>query len=214
MKVQQKTLISNKKEIPYTHIENGNEIVCFMFSGISYTYDQPLLYYSTMTMLQNEYDVVHVHYSYGQDIFKLPLAEITNMICHDVKPIIDDVLKSNQYQETVFLGKSLGTIPIINDLIKNNMYVHSKMVLLTPLLRFDSLFETLLMCNHSTLIVIGEKDAHYIPSKIESIQHQTNIEMKIIPNANHSLEMEPFHTAMSISALDQVMKSVDDFIGL
>ncbi|QIZ08617.1 alpha/beta hydrolase [Priestia megaterium] len=214
MKVNQRTTFINEKEVQYTHIENGSTVVCFMFSGAGYTYDKPLFYYSTMTMLQNQYDVVHIHYSYGQDLFKLPLEDITKIIVNDVKPIIDDVLKNYQYQETVFLGKSLGTIPIINGLMKSDMYMNSKMVLLTPLLKFDSIFETLLMTKHSSLIVIGEKDAHYIPSKIESIENKTNIKIETIPNANHSLDMEPFNTSMSITALEKVMKKLGDFLKL
>lgn len=49
--------------------------------------------------------------------------------------------------------------------MKSDMYMNSKMILLTPLLKFDSIFETLLMIDHSSFIVIGEKDAHYIPSR-------------------------------------------------
>jgi hypothetical protein len=71
VKVNQRTTFINDKEVQYTHIENGSKVVCFMFSGAGYKYDKPLFYYSTMTMLLNQYDVVHIHYSYGQDLFKL-----------------------------------------------------------------------------------------------------------------------------------------------
>lgn len=49
----------NDKEIRYTYMKNGSNIVCFMFSGSGYTYDKPLFYYATMTMLNNKLDVVH-----------------------------------------------------------------------------------------------------------------------------------------------------------
>ncbi|MBM7583947.1 hypothetical protein JOC86_000484 [Bacillus pakistanensis] len=214
MKVNQRTTVINEKEVHYTHIKNGSTVVCFMFSGAGYTYDRPLFYYSTMTMLQNQYDVVQIHYSYRQDLFKLPLDNITEIIVNDVNPIINEVLKNSQYQETVFLGKSLGTIPIINGLMKSDKYMNSKMILLTPLLKFDSIFETLLMIGHSSLIVIGEKDAHYIPSKIEAIENKINIKMEKVPNANHSLDIEPFNTLMSITSIEKVMKRLDDFLKL
>ncbi len=165
-----------------------------------------------MTMLQNQYDVVHIHYSYGKDIFKLPLEDITKIIIEDVTPIIDEVLKNHQDQKAVFLGKSLGTIPIINGFMKNNMFMDSKMILLTPLLGFDSIFETLLMTNYSSLIVIGEEDEHYIPIKIESINNKANIIIEKIPNANHSLDVEPFNTSMSITSVDKAMKRLDAFL--
>lgn len=64
-----------------------------MFSGAEYTYDKPLLYYSTMIMLENQFDVVHIHYSYDQDFLKQPLAEITNRIYADSNSVITNVLK-------------------------------------------------------------------------------------------------------------------------
>ncbi|MBI0579999.1 hypothetical protein IEC97_21810 [Neobacillus cucumis] len=62
MRVNQRTKFINEKQVHYTYIENGSPVICFMFSGAGYTYDKPLLYYSTMTMLENKYDVVHIHY--------------------------------------------------------------------------------------------------------------------------------------------------------
>lgn len=102
MKVNQRTTVINEKEVQYTHIENGSKVVCFMFSGAGYTYDRPLFYYSTMIMLQNQYDVVHIHYSYRQDLFKLPLDNITEIIVNDINPIINEVKKNNQYQDCIF----------------------------------------------------------------------------------------------------------------
>ncbi|MEH7120304.1 hypothetical protein V7128_23205 [Neobacillus vireti] len=52
-------------------------------------------------MLQNQYDIVHIHYSYGRDLFRLPLEDITKIIVSDVTPIIHEVLKNHQYQELV-----------------------------------------------------------------------------------------------------------------
>ncbi|WHY94456.1 alpha/beta hydrolase [Neobacillus cucumis] len=212
MRVNQRTKFINEKQVHYTYIENGSPVICFMFSGAGYTYDKPLLYYSTMTMLENKYDVVHIHYSYEQDILKLPLADITKIIFNDVNPVITEVLRENQYQEIVFLGKSLGTIPMIHGLMKNDMYLNSKMVLLTPLLKYESIYETLLICNHSSLIVIGEKDTHYIPSKIESIAIKNNINITKVPNANHSLDIEPFNTSKSIIAMEKIMKRLNEFL--
>lgn len=212
MKFNQRTILIDKKEIQYTHIENGGQVVCFMFSGAGYTYDKPLFYYSTMTMLENQYDVVHIHYSYGQDILKLPLENISNIMANDINPVISEVLKNQQYQETMFLGKSLGTIPIINGFMKNDMYMNSKMILLTPLLKFDSISEALLISNHSALIVIGEKDTHYFPGKIDAFENKSNIKIEKVPNANHSLNTEPINTLMSTIVLQEVMKKLDEFI--
>ncbi|MCZ0874101.1 hypothetical protein [Peribacillus sp. AS_2] len=151
MEVNQRKINSNEKEITYTHIETGSPAICFMFSGAGYTYEKPLFYYSTMIMLQNQYDVVHIHYAYDQDIFKHPL-------------------------------------------------------------KFDSIFDGLLSCNHSAHIVIGEKDHHYIPDKIQAIENKPNISMNKIPHANHSLDIEPFDTSRTIIVLEGVMNRMEEFL--
>lgn len=213
MNITQKSFHIKNKDIPYTHIETGSSVICFMFSGMGYTYDKPLMYYSTMTMLENKCDVVHVHYSYGQDLFKSnSIAEISKMIFEDVNPIINEVLKVDQFKEVIFLGKSLGSIPIINGLMKQEMYMDSKMILLTPLLKFDSISEVLENSSHSALMIIGENDPHYIPSKIEVLEKKKILIIEKIQNADHSLNIEPFDTYMSISTLETVMKKIQDFV--
>ncbi|MGE1101987.1 alpha/beta hydrolase [Peribacillus simplex] len=212
MQVNQRKVNSSEKEITYTHIENGSRAVCFMFSGAGYTYEKPLFYYATMMMLQNQYDVVHIHYAYDQDIFKHPLVDITKVIVNDINPVITEILQNHEYQGTVFLGKSLGTIPIINGIMKSERFMKAKMILLTPLLKFDSIFEGLLRSNHSAHIVIGEKDHHYIPDKIQAIENKTNISMDKITHANHSLDIEPLNTSRSITMLEGVMKGMEEFL--
>ncbi|MET3318880.1 UNVERIFIED_ORG: hypothetical protein ABIC97_001975 [Peribacillus simplex] len=63
------------------------------------------------------------------------MIDITKIIVNDVNHIITEVFKNHRYQETVFLGKSLGTIPIINGLMKidMNMNMNSKMIAYTTI---------------------------------------------------------------------------------
>jgi hypothetical protein len=65
-----------------------------------------------MVMLQNKIDIVHIHYSYDEQIMKKTIEEITKIMMDDINPVILEVLKNGQYNDTIFLGKSLGTIPI------------------------------------------------------------------------------------------------------
>lgn len=97
MEVNQKKTFANS--ISYTQIVMGFEKICFMFSGSSYNYDKPLFYYSTMTMLQHEIDVVHIHYSYEKDFYNNSIDEITRLMMEDINPIIEEVLKNGHYNE-------------------------------------------------------------------------------------------------------------------
>ena len=212
MKVNKKTALINGKEMKYTFFENNNDTVCFMFPGMGYTHDMPLFYYPTFLMLENMVDVVHIHYSYKQEIFELPLEQITEMLVQDVILFVNEVLRNKQYKETIFLGKSLGTIPIVNGFMKSELYKNSKMVLFTPLLGYNPLFETLLSNTYSTLLVIGTNDPHYIPDKIETLSSKENIKLKVIDNANHSLNIEPLNTSASIRILNEVVDTLNHFL--
>lgn len=213
MKVNQSKVTNNDKEIRFTYIDNNSDTICFMFSGAGYTYDKPLLYYSTMTMLQNNYDVVHIHYSYGDQVFNLySLDEIVKMMMADIKPIITEVLDKKAYKHTVFLGKSLGTLPITMNLVNDENYINSKIVLLTPLLKFDSVVEGIIRANQPTLLVIGERDPHFIQEKIVLMETKKNLFLEKVSEADHSLDIEPFNTLKSTAVMGDVMKKLNDFL--
>lgn len=214
-----KTVKGTKKEIHiddkvirYTHIEKGSKTICFMFSGSGYNYDKPLFYYSTMVMLQNKIDVVHIHYSYDGQLTEKPMEEITKIMMGDINPIMNEVLKNGQYNKSMFLGKSLGTIPIANDLMKREGFLQSKMILLTPLLTYHSIFESILNSHHEGLLVIGDKDHQYNARQIDQLD-QSNLKIEIVKNANHSLNVGEFETENSIVALSRVIEKLEEIVG-
>lgn len=212
MNIKKQKIYIHGKTISYKHIEIGSKTICFMFSGSGYNYDKPLFYYATMTLLKNKIDIVHIHYSYGETLLKRSLREITKTMMDDVNPVIYEVLKNDQYNETIFLGKSLGTIPIANDLMKRTEFLKSKMILLTPLLKYDAIFDSILNSQHYGLIVIGDKDPQYNSNQINQFS-QSNLKLEIIQNANHSLDIEAFETTNSILALSRVMEKLQETVG-
>ncbi|WP_459502908.1 alpha/beta family hydrolase [Bacillus sp. C1] len=211
MKGNKKEIQTNDKVIRYTHIETGSKMICFMFSGSGYNYDKPLFYYSTMVMLQHKIDVVHIHYSYDEQTMKKTIEEITAIMMDDINPVISEVVKSGQYNNFIFLGKSLGTIPIANDLMKREAFLKSKMILLTPLLTFDSIFDSILSSDHQGLLVIGDKDRHYNSNQIDRLS-KSNVKIDVIKNANHSLDVEEFDTTTSIVAVSRVMEKLQETV--
>ncbi|WP_316569528.1 alpha/beta family hydrolase [Neobacillus sp. YIM B06451] len=209
MKAEKRTI----NQISYTFINNGGAAVRFMFSGAGYTYEKPLLYYSTMAMLENGYDVVHIHYSYEYGpLFKRSLSEINDTLCSDIHPVLTEVLEEKQYDSIIFLGKSLGTIPIIHEFIRNNRYENAKMVLLTPLLRYDQITETLRDCRHQAFIAIGENDHHFSESKVADIETNPMVTVITIPKSDHSLEIVPCNTRQSLSVMEHVIETLANFI--
>ncbi|PGO22381.1 alpha/beta hydrolase [Bacillus cereus] len=211
MKGTIKEIHIDDKVIRYTHIDKGSHTICFMFSGSGYNYDKPLFYYATMLMLENKIDVVHIHYNYDGQLMEKSMEEITKIMMDDINPIIIEVLKNGQYNNSMFLGKSLGTIPIANDLMKREEFLQSKMILLTPLMTFDSIFDSILQSHHDGLLVIGDKDHQYNANQMEQLD-QSNLKIEIVKNANHSLNVGEFETENSIAAIAEVIEKLKEFV--
>lgn len=182
-----------------------------MFSGSGYNYDKPLFYYTTMLMLENKIDVVHIHYSYDGQLMEKPMEEITKIMMDDINPIMNEVIQNEQYNHTMFLGKSLGTIPIANDLMKREEFAKSKMILLTPLLTFESIFDSILHSHHEGVLVIGDKDHQYNADQIEQL-HKTNLTINVVKNANHSVNVGEYETENSIVAIANIIEKLKEVI--
>ncbi|PEP12991.1 alpha/beta hydrolase [Bacillus wiedmannii] len=211
MKGTKKEIHIDDKVIRYTHIEKGSNTICFMFSGSGYNYDKPLFYYATMLMLENKIDVVHIHYSYDEQVMNKLMEEVTKIMMDDINPVMKEVLKGEQYNHTMFLGKSLGTIPIANDLMKREDFLQSKMILLTPLLTFDSIFESILHSRHEGLLVIGDKDHQYNADQIDQL-HKTNLQIEVVKNANHSVNVGEYETENSIEAIAKIIEKLKEVV--
>ncbi|MEM5601643.1 alpha/beta hydrolase [Bacillus cereus] len=201
----------NDKVIHYTHIEKGSSRVCFMFSGSGYNYDKPLFYYATMLMLENKIDVVHIHYSYDKQVMNKPIEELTKVMMDDINPVMKEVLKGEQYNHTMFLGKSLGTIPIANDVMKREEFLQSKMILLTPLLTFESIFDSILHSSHEGLLVIGDNDHHYNANQMDQL-YKTNLTIDVVKNANHSVNVGEYETKNSIEAIANIIEKLKEVV--
>ncbi|WP_142318167.1 alpha/beta hydrolase [Bacillus thuringiensis] len=211
VKGTKKEIHINDKLIRYTHIEKGSSTVCFMFSGSGYNYDKPLFYYATMLMLEHKIDVVHIHYSYDGQLMNKPMEEVTKVMMDDINPVINEVLKDEQYNETMFLGKSLGTIPIANDLMKREEFAQSKMILLTPLLTFDTIFDSILHSRHEGFLVIGDKDHQYNADQIDQL-YKTNLQIEVVKNANHSVNVGGYETENSIEAIAKIIGKLKEVV--
>ena len=197
------------KNVEYTYINNNSQNICIMLSGGSYTYDKPLLYYATMAMIENQFDIVHVNYSYGSEYFENTPELIQSIISEDVSDVLQEVFAKKNYDDIIFIGKSLGTIPLAFNFVLNETYRHAKFIFLTPLLKLNGFIENLNESKHPSLIVIGTNDHHYLQ---ELSTLNTNISLLEIHNANHSVELVPTNPSDSIKVIDLVINTMNTFI--
>ena len=57
-----------------------------------------------MLMLEHKIDVVHIHYSYDGQLMNKPMEEVTKVMMDDINPVMNEVLKDEQYNYIMFLG--------------------------------------------------------------------------------------------------------------
>lgn len=171
-------------DVAYNHFDSTSDKVCFMFSGTGYTYEKPLLYYSTALMLELGYDVIQVCYTFDLQQFEQAPEAISETVYDAVNPIVEYIFSTKSYTEAVYLGKSLGTLPIVDFYMQQSSLVPSRYVLLTPLLSLEHIMQNLL--EKHAFLAIGTADPHY--SK-ESLEQLSSHEVAIVENADHSLEI-------------------------
>ncbi len=203
---------TSPKNVKYTYINNNSKTICFMLSGGSYTYEKPLLYYATMAMIENQFDIVHVNYSYGPEFFENTPEQIRSIITEDVSDVLQQVFKEKSYDNIIFIGKSLGTIPMAFNYVINDTFKNAKFIFLTPLVKLNGFIENLRESNAQSLIVIGTNDSHYLKEPLSALDTQQNISLLEISNADHSLEIKPINTIDSIKNMELVMKAMNTFI--
>ena len=209
-KIMKATRHHSPKNVEYTYINNNAQTICIMLSGGSYTYDKPLLYYATMLMIENQFDIVHVNYSYGPEYFENTPELIQSIISEDVSDVLQEVFAKKNYDDIIFIGKSLGTIPLAFNFVLNETYRHARFIFLTPLLKLNGFIENLNESNHPSLIVIGTNDHHYLREPLSTLK--TNISLLEIPHADHSLELVPTNTSDTLKVIDLVISTMNTFI--
>ncbi|MFJ8520096.1 hypothetical protein [Lysinibacillus xylanilyticus] len=192
--------------ISYNYFDSTSNKVCFMFSGTGYTYEKPLLYYSTELMLELGYDVVQVCYSFNPKQFEQEPEAISAIVYNAANSIVEYVLSTKSYTEAVYIGKSLGTLPITDFYMQQSSPIPSRYVLLTPLLGLEHVMKNLL--EKQAFLTIGTADPHY--SK-ESLEQLSSHELAIVENADHSLEITN-HTVESVIICQSLLTKLKTYL--
>lgn len=211
MKIVDKSIkVDNRPSITYTHYQLGSDKVCFMFSGTGYTYDSPALYYATLLLLEKKYDIIQIHYSSMDELVRLPLEEIPELIIQMVNPVVEEVISNYQYSEYVFMGKSLGTMPIVLEYMKQERFNDSTWILLTPSLKIDRMTHSLLNSKQNAYIAIGDADPHFNLDTIEKLK-QKQFQLEIISKADHSLNIDG-NIQESIKVIERILNTLDGLL--
>jgi hypothetical protein len=215
--IEHEVLRNEYSTIPYLWIRSKqqNKSICVMLPGNGYSTQQPLFHYSTNLFAENDVDILHINYNFikSKQFVKLNKTEQEQWMYEDVRMVVSEVLKDTNYEKGFLLSKSIGTIPMAMEWAEKNFINQPIGIWLTPLLKENLVFDTLLKTDIPSLCVIGDQDQHYLQERISLLETNKLISTLVIPDANHSLEVNG-DIAATIEAMKVIINRMQDFIGV
>ncbi|TDL80356.1 alpha/beta hydrolase [Peribacillus frigoritolerans] len=196
--------------ISYTLLSKNSKSksLAIMFPGLGYTAQGPLFHYSTGVFLNKNTDVLHINYQYHSAFYEsFSNEELDEALKRDVRNVIDTVLSSHTYSDFYLIGKSLGSIALASELGRTAFF-DAKVIWLTPLLNREDVFGAMVKRKKRGLCIIGDKDPYYKEEKFQELKENPAIDSLLIPEANHSLEVEGDPEG-SIDILKEVIKKIE-----
>ena len=177
------------------------------FPGIGYTADKPLLYYSRKIAASAGYDIKLLPYTGFPDKVrgdKERMRESCQIALKQAEEMLADI-DFDDYDELLFVGKSVGTIVAAE--IASRIRKSVRFVLYTPV------EETFGFPISDAIVFTGGNDPWVgkEKSRISELCREKGIPCTVLPSANHSLETgDP---QADVASLQMIMKKTDEFIG-
>ncbi|MBO7601120.1 MAG: alpha/beta hydrolase [Lachnospiraceae bacterium] len=182
---------------------NTKSIAVF-FPGIGYHNDKPLLYYSRRILSGLGYETYCVGYeNLPQKIRgdKAGMDEAAKIAYGQAKEALD-ALDLKDYQNVVFVGKSIGTGVAAKYAMDRN--IHAKLVLYTPVEK------TFSFSVKNAIAFIGTNDPWSELKEVERLAKEQDVPLYEYEKCNHSLECENW--LENIEILHDVMEKTLSFV--
>ena len=164
-----------------TQEEKSNSVV-ILFPGAGYSCDKPMLHFARKATLQSGCDVLSLEYGYlkTNNSFKSEFLEQT------IKEANEGITMclSNSYKKIYFISKSMGTT-IAGEISKFIGYEKINNLFLTPTTKAIPH-----IIKSKCTVVVGSNDNVFPKESIDKISNHPLIDLNIINNATHSLEID------------------------
>lgn len=200
-------------QIPYTlygKMDNAKDLA-ILLPGAGYTVNSPVFHYSSGVLFNQSIDILEVNFPYQNEFYEdFAPEEMVAAVKSDATVVIDEMLKTHSYENYYFIGKSIGTIAM-SSLLKRDVFKGSKVIWLTPLLKRDDVFTTLISSRNESLCVIGDEDQHFTNELFDELKKNEKLKSKLIPGANHSLDYTD-DPIQSIDLLKDIVSDIDRFL--
>lgn len=210
MEIQQTTIsVPSKWGLPTTQLLETSgpqrSRLMVVFPGRNYMADAPLLRYARRVGLDKGCDVLSLEYGFQANRAALREADMPTMVDEAMAAI---AALSNHYGTIVFVSKSLGTV--VGSHVQKALSISRPMghhIFLTPLVPAT---ETMRQTDHA-MVVVGAADPYFGPQETASIAKWDNVELRIVPQANHALEVDSYLDSLRI--LHNVTQWCAEFLG-
>lgn len=188
--------------------------LAIVFPGLGYSCHMPLLYYSTLILLNKGFDVLWVEANYGKSKDYMARSKEMQMqwLREDTISAIKSVLIKRNYRHAAMVGKSLGTVSLALLLPEKSLPKDTRNVWLTPLLNDRDINELIEMNpGRKSLFIIGTDDAYYDAKQLKVIKEEAKGKALVIKGADHSLEIGDDAFA-SLRALQKTLRVIREFV--
>ncbi len=194
----------------FTHDPKSDELTVII-AGFGYTIESPFLFYSKHVPFGHGSDVltVDLQYSLNRKFLAASQEERDGWFREDSEAIARTVA-GLAYQRLSFIGKSLGTT-IVYGMLQQPTFLERtrRVVWLTPGQLHAEIEELMLTSSLPSLAVYGERDRLAQNTEFEALRSRHNVELMIVPDADHALETDDVFG--SVSQLGEYVRRLDAF---
>lgn len=169
------------REVRHRYISNGSSSLVVIFPGKNYPCQLPLLYYASLSAIENNHDVLQLEYGYQSARTELEFDDL-HVLVEECAQAIHEVME--KYEKLIFVSKSLGTIVAgqVAEAIEDKDIRH---IYLTPVDRTVPYIQS-----SRGMVIYGTKDPQFNNQSTQAIEYLNDIEVYPIQDATHSLEVE------------------------
>jgi len=184
-------------KVPCVKLSNAQQSnkTALILPGYAYPVDGPLLFYTKLLLVENDFDVITIDYHYNErdSFLKLDDKGKDEYFIKDQLYLADQLMAIIKTESFLLCGKSLGTTAITvmydHPLIQNRLYSTSY-IWYTPAQAWEKLIRILKNEISPSFLVVGDSDPYYNKKNHSGLGKLPGYREMIIPGAGHMLEKE------------------------
>ena len=186
--------------------------------GFAYSTEAPLFHFLKMHLLETGWNVLSIDYRYNDNevFLKLSDREQDQYFDDDCYLLRRELEQKIDSEQTLFIGKSLGTSVIYHllsesDILRNNK--RNSYIWITPGIMNEEICNLLLNGNLNSLYIQGEADKLYDKRLIKELKDKGAAAVLTIPDAGHSFE-EKKNIRKTMDNNSQVVRFIIDELSI